>query len=172
LRKRIGLKQIPDNAEPEKVVLELAVTCDAAGKRIDQESGRKNAAIKALAALQEKFGDLAKQIKLLTNKPPNILIPERKQFRFPTGKALVGSEFSEGLRSEQFVALAKEILKRNAAGADFVNVDTLEIIGHTDGVPFRGDGGHLDEKLPGFLVRLFLEERVAMKGLNPGRTTT
>jgi hypothetical protein len=59
-------------------------------------------------------------------------------------------KFVEGLRKNEFKQLAEEIIARQEMGR--VKVDTLEIIGHTDGVPFSGRSGNLDQFLPDALV--------------------
>lgn len=87
--------------------------------------------------------------KQLNDKPPIIRIDEQGDYRFPSGSSTIGPKFSEGLNSSEFKMLAEEILGRTEDGR--VKVDTLEIIGHTDGVPISGDG-NLDDKLPAVLA--------------------
>jgi flagellar motor protein MotB len=86
----------------------------------------------------------------LHDKPPNIQISEQKEdYRFKSGSSVMAQTFIEGLRQNEFARLAGEIIDREAEGR--VKVDTLEIIGHTDGLPLSGDG-NLDQKLPDFLT--------------------
>ena len=91
--------------------------------------------------------DLRRQ---LHDKPPNIQISEQKEaYRFQSGSSAMGPSFIEGLRQNEFDRLAREIIDREAEGR--VKVDTLEIIGHTDGVPLAKNG-NLDVKLPDILA--------------------
>jgi len=86
----------------------------------------------------------------LHDKPPIIRIDEQKEeYRFTSGSSTMGEDFSVGLRSNEFARLADEIIARQ--GADRVKVDTLEIIGHTDGVPLSRKG-NLDSRLPSVLA--------------------
>lgn len=96
--------------------------------------------------LKTKIEVLKKQ---LNDKPPIIRIDEQGDCRFPSGSSIIGPKFAEGLNSSEFKMLAEEILGRTEDGR--VKVDTLEIIGHTDGVPISGNG-NLDDKLPSVLA--------------------
>jgi len=99
--------------------------------------------IKAIIA---ENGDLRRQ---LHDQPPNIQFSEQKEdYKFGSGSSSMGSKFIEGLRRNEFKRLADEIVARQEEGR--VKVDTLEIIGHTDGRPFSG-GGNLDQGLPDVL---------------------
>jgi hypothetical protein len=64
----------------------------------------------------------------------------------------MGSDFTSALRRNEFPLLATEIVDREAEGR--VKVDTLEIIGHTDGAPLSS-AGNLDKKLPDVLAGRF-----------------
>jgi len=99
--------------------------------------------------LKSEVSRLEQVIKTLNDKPPIIVIPESMEYRFNIGMALISETFATGLNSHAFKTLADEIVKRNSGGQS--NIDTLEIIGHTDGVPFS-DAGNLDQRLPGLLV--------------------
>lgn len=91
--------------------------------------------------------DLRRQ---LHDQPPNIQFSEQKEdYKFGSGSSSMGSKFIDGLRNNEFKQLANEIIARQNEGR--VKVDTLEIIGHTDGLPFSG-GGNLDQGLPNVLV--------------------
>lgn len=74
-----------------------------------------------------------------------------KEYRFASGSAVMNSAFKSGLHQKEFTKLAKEILSRNRAAATAVN--TLEIIGHTDGEPVSSRG-NLDEQLPTYLAKV------------------
>ena len=96
------------------------------------------------------------------DRPPIIVISDSdRSFFFDLGSSLVGSEFESDLRLRAFKELASEILVRNRSGQ--LNVDTLEVIGHTDGVPVTG-GGNLDQGLPEYLRG----EDEAFESLLPG----
>jgi flagellar motor protein MotB len=82
----------------------------------------------------------------LNDKPPIIEVEESEVRRFKSGSAAMDDQFRNGLWQSEFKTLAQEILKRNAGQRR--NVDTLEVIGHTDGQPVGGGKGNLDEALP------------------------
>jgi hypothetical protein len=103
--------------------------------------------------------DLRRQ---LHDKPPNIQISEQKEdYRFESGSSEMGNAFIDGLQQNEFARLAKEIIDREEK--DRVKVDTLEIIGHTDGAPLSRSG-NLDQKLPDFLAG----SRFKISSLSPG----
>ncbi len=103
--------------------------------------------------------DLRRQ---LNDKPPIIQISEQKEeYRFAKGSSFMKQDFVEGLRDNEFDRLAREIIDREKEGR--VKVDTLEIIGHTDGTPLSG-GGNLDRQLPSVLS----EEKSSISALKPG----
>ena len=82
------------------------------------------------------------------DKPPIITIRSDKGHFFASGSAAVSPDFGGSLRTGGFREIAREILERNRDGN--LNVDTLEVIGHTDGIPMKGRG-NLDERLPSVL---------------------
>ncbi len=103
--------------------------------------------------------DLRRQ---LHDKPPNIQISEqREDYRFESGSSAMGDNFIDGLRQNEFARLAGEIIDREEEGR--VKVDTLEIIGHTDGMPLSRSG-NLDQKLPDVLAG----SRSKIASLTPG----
>jgi regulator of replication initiation timing len=109
--------------------------------------------------LKREKEDLTKQ---LHDKPPNIRFSEeKKEYRFESGKSVMGPEFIQGLNENEFSRLASEIVEREEEGR--VKVDTLEIIGHTDGAPV-GRGGNLDQRLPEILAGT----RTDVSSLSPG----
>lgn len=88
--------------------------------------------------------------RLLHDQPPNIQFSEQKKdYNFGSGSSSMGAKFIEGLRKNEFKQLADEIVARQDKGR--VKVDTLEIVGHTDGKPFSR-GGNLDQGLPEVLA--------------------
>jgi len=106
--------------------------------------------------------DLRRQ---LHDKPPNIQIVDKEGYRFESGRSAMGSDFISALRRNEFPILASEIVDREAEGR--VKVDTLEIIGHTDGVPLSGNG-NLDQRLPDVLAGRFLNSILTPGSLTPG----
>lgn len=107
-------------------------------------------------------GDIAKLQTALNDKPPIIRIDEAsKVYRFPSGSAEMSVEFTDALTKREFQLLAEEIKRRNAG--EIQGVDTIEIIGHTDGRPLAG-AGNLDEALPTFLSSV----RSTISGLRAG----
>lgn len=120
----------------------------------------------AIMNIIRENGDLKREKEELTkqlhDKPPNIRISEEKQaYRFESGKSVMGREFIQGLNENEFSRLAGEIVDRQEEGR--VKVDTLEIIGHTDGAPV-GRGGNLDQRLPEILAGT----RSDLSSLSPG----
>lgn len=112
--------------------------------KMAQTIGADPEAIKKIIRENE---DLRRQ---LHDKPPNIQISEQKEdYRFGSGSSVMGQTFIEGLRQNEFARLAGEIIDREAEGR--VKVDTLEIIGHTDGMPLS-HSGNLDQELPDVLA--------------------
>jgi len=84
----------------------------------------------------------------LNDKPPIIRIEESRLYRFDSGSAIMSETFRQGLAEDEFRVLADEIIKRNGDGRR--RVDTLEVIGHTDGRPLSRRG-NLDDELPDLL---------------------
>lgn len=141
-------KLFPDPDAIEKLQGEIA--------RLEKEVAMLNERIKKLeeqiletpgadelAALRQEVEELRRQLK---ENNVNVVIDERrKEFRFDSGSPVITPEFSAGLREKVFPELAGEIIKRKE------RVDTLEIIGHTDGVPLSATG-NLDKRLPELLA--------------------
>jgi len=101
------------------------------------------------ANIEAIIADNADLRRQLHDQPPNIQFSEQKKdYSFGSGSSSMGPKFVEGLRRNEFKRLADEIIARQDEGR--VKVDTLEIIGHTDGRPFSG-GGNLDQGLPNVL---------------------
>ncbi len=96
-----------------------------------------------------KIKDLERRVHNLGDKPPIITIAASdKHHFFSSGSATLTPDFKTDLAAGGFQKIAVEILKRNRDGRQAV--DTLEIIGHTDGVPIARRG-NLDEVLPDLL---------------------
>jgi FtsZ-binding cell division protein ZapB len=103
----------------------------------------------AIKKIMRENEDLRRQ---LHDKPPNIQIVDKEGYRFESGSSAMGSDFISALRRNEFARLAGEIIDREAEGR--VKVDTLEIIGHTDGAPLSSVG-NLDKRLPDVLAGRF-----------------
>lgn len=88
-----------------------------------------------------------------------------KEYVFDSGSAVVSPAFSEGLKKPkgEFDKLRQEIVNRNANGHHAV--DTLEIVGHTDGQPV-GSSGNLDQRLPLFLTKRDRQVQRMLAGSN------
>lgn len=116
--------------------------------------------------LQEKLSDVNEELlaakKALNDKPPIIEIADAANSHFfGSGSATVSGEFLEALSNAEFSVLAGEILRRNSG--EKKQVDTLEIIGHTDGQPIKRMGN-----LDGALPRLLAGEYSSLENLIPG----
>jgi hypothetical protein len=66
----------------------------------------------------------------LNEKPPVIQLPDNEKFRFSSGGYALSSNFLSALESEKIPVIRKTLA--------CYGVDTLEIIGHTDGQPNSG----------------------------------
>jgi hypothetical protein len=132
--KNTCLPEFRQGEPADKIVTGLSTTADAVVKEIERLRHRVN-------SLEGELND----------KPPIIKIAEagNAEYRFKSGKANVEPDFQKALRGGGFDVLSKEILRRNRAHPG--SVDTLEIIGHTDGAAFSQDG-NLDNQLPVFLA--------------------
>lgn len=110
-----------------------------------------------LAELRRKIEHLEKENQELKKNNTNIVIAEnRPEFKFEPGSPVISSKFSAALRvripdrngefnDPPFLRIATEIISRQE------RVDTLEVIGHTDGVPLS-TLGNLDQRLPDLLA--------------------
>lgn len=106
--------------------------------------------------------DAAVQAIEAREEPPIIVINTADRF-FALGSAALTPAFEAYLGADEgaFRQIAEEIQTRN--GNDLTRVDTLEIIGHTDGIPLKSRG-NLDTELPGFLSGAHGD----LAGLKPG----
>lgn len=101
-------------------------------------------------SIQNLIQQNAEMSRLLNDKPPIIQISEQKEdYRFESGSSSMGHKFIVGLQENEFSRIAKEIVDRQEEGR--AKVDTLEIIGHTDGIPLSAKG-NLDDRLPAFIA--------------------
>ncbi|WP_295432180.1 hypothetical protein [uncultured Thiodictyon sp.] len=115
------------------------------------EQRRKNA--------EQERDRLVEQLARSNDKPPIITIPS--DVLFPSGGATVTAVATDSLRIGGFQKIASEIVKRNANALQ--NVNTLEIIGHTDSMPMKTTRGNLDGGLPPVLAGT-----APIAGLRPG----
>ena len=103
--------------------------------------------------LNKEITDLEAQLESASEPdeaPPIFTISSKdKDYRFASGSAQLNEIFITKLKRDAFKNLAAIIEKRNQNLK--TSVDTIEIIGHTDGDPVSDDG-NLDEKLPKFLA--------------------
>jgi len=90
-----------------------------------------------------------KKEELRSDVPPIIIIPDDKAFRFPIGSA----QLSQPLRQYIWGNLTQTILTNRRK----YKIDTIEVIGHTDGQPNQVPNGNLDS---------LLENSVAVKKLD------
>jgi flagellar motor protein MotB len=65
--------------------------------------------------------------RILNEKPPVIQLPDNDKFRFSSGGYMLSANFLTALESEKIPVIKKTLA--------CYGVDTLEIIGHTDGQP-------------------------------------
>lgn len=104
--------------------------------------------------------------RLLKKESLTFIIDERRrEFRFDSGSPLVTPDFSKALRdsdqqrSAPFPDFAQKIIENPE------RFNTLEIIGHTDGVPISSSG-NLDQRLPELLSGKFDTSRALNAGSN------
>lgn len=107
--------------------------------------------------LRRRIEELEQENQELKRDSPSVVIGEKRQdFRFDSGSPVIKQEFSKALRNRipdgkggfyepPFPQIADEIIKRQE------RINTLEIIGHTDGVPLS-TSGNLDKRLPELLA--------------------
>lgn len=130
------MKQLLDSAEKEQQRLQKEIKDLVASKGVPPDQYAR--VVKDLEQAQKELND----------KPPIIRINEGEAYRFPSGSAKMSQEFVNALQEKEFLTLADEIRRRN--NEEQLKVDTIEIIGHTDGQPIVASG-NLDSALPGFL---------------------
>lgn len=102
---------------------------------------------------REELERLRKENEELKRESPTFVIDERrKEFQFDPGSPVIKKDFSTALKTKfdgkdaPFPDFAAKII---AAPERF---NTLEIIGHTDGVALKEKKGNLDQKLPDLLA--------------------
>ncbi|MCX6873457.1 MAG: hypothetical protein NTW21_06565 [Verrucomicrobia bacterium] len=174
-RIRRALGPLPDLPELQSglaapaVVVGLTATADAVEQHLRDLIPRRAAddlkrqlaeARKTIEEKDRKIRELEGKIgELRKDDEPMVSIIGRttnKAYVFDSGSAVMSKAFSDGLKRKvvgkgqgEFEELKSQIIKRNAGGKQAV--DTLEIVGHTDGQPV-GSSGNLDQRLPLFLT--------------------
>jgi flagellar motor protein MotB len=121
---------------------------------------------KRIKELEELNQALLRENQDLKQESTTFVIDERKkEFRFDSGSPVIKRDFSEALRNN--------IEGGNAPFPDFAakiiespdRFNTLEIIGHTDGVPLSTTG-NLDQRLPDILAGELGGSRTLSAGSN------
>ena len=131
----------------EKAVAEMEVL-----KKRNEKLNAENLKLEQeIADLKEWIDDLG---QALNDKPPIIELDEGNPiFRFTPGSASLNDRFRQELNEETFPNLLKTLKK-------FPKVDTIEIIGHTDGVSISRRGT-MDTYLPDILHKGFSLDRLS-----------
>lgn len=176
LRGKLGQRPLTqvDSAETAVQSVEMAAADSVKNLRsildeLVKAKAERDQLEQALGKVQGERDAMRKQLvaaeTALNDKPPIIQIKEAdgKIYRFPSGSATLSSPFKNGLTADAFKILAAEILKRNANNQE--NVDTLEIIGHTDGDPVSRHG-NLDHYLPDYLAGVSNDVSLLSPGSN------
>lgn len=163
-----GLSATADAAElhlrdlvPQSVADDLRRQLSNANHELAKCKRELTAALEEIERLRRRNSDLEKQnSELKKDDGPMVSIITKdtnKEYVFASGSAVMSKEFYDGLKRRadgrnqgEFEKLKNQIMSRNAGGKQAV--DTLEIVGHTDGQPVNSSG-NLDEKLPNFLTR-------------------
>jgi flagellar motor protein MotB len=169
LRVEIGMETVRYRGASQ-AIKDLTETSDAA---IQLLKALKNQPAGSTAALEERIMELEKLNQRLLSEneelkkaSPTFVIDERrKEFRFDSGSPAINKDFS--------IALRENIEDRSAPFPDFAakiisnpdRFNTLEIIGHTDGVPLSGNG-NLDQRLPDLLAGELEGSRALTAGSN------
>jgi flagellar motor protein MotB len=95
--------------------------------------------------LENENQELEEKNQDLNRKPPIIELAEgNKKFRFSPGSASLSEDFRDELRFQTFPKLRKTL-------GEFPRVDTIEIIGHTDGDLMQG-ASNLDARVPDVIL--------------------
>jgi len=82
-----------------------------------------------LLSLVLVFSTIARTIN---ERPPVIQLPDNEKFRFPSGDYQLSSAFLKALETDKIPEIKKALT--------CFGVDTIDIIGHTDGQPNSGSG--------------------------------
>jgi flagellar motor protein MotB len=170
-----GLSDTADAAEqhlrdlvPRRVADDLRSQLANVSKELEESKRQLAEARKTIQERDLEIETLRQQIVGLTLKigelqkddGPMVSIITKdtnQEYVFDSGSAVMSKAFSDGLKKKgegksqgEFEKLKSQIMSRNAGGKQAV--DTLEIVGHTDGQPVNSSG-NLDQKLPLFLTK-------------------
>jgi flagellar motor protein MotB len=136
----------------QEKIKELEAIIEELRKQLTNDHGPES-----IQELLRRIKQLEAENQELKRQNTNIVIDEKRaEFRFDPGSPIISPKFSNALRTRMpdpngelseppFPRIAAEILKRPD------RVDTLEVIGHTDGVPLT-TSGNLDQRLPDLLA--------------------
>ena len=135
----------------EEEIALLKIERESLNKRI-AELEQRIKDIGVPGADKEELEKLRRENEELKKESPTFVIDERRrEFRFDSGSPVIKTDFSKALRESD--------VDRSAPFPDFASkivenpdrFNTLEIIGHTDGVPLSTTG-NLDQRLPDLLA--------------------
>jgi flagellar motor protein MotB len=133
--------------ELETRILELENTIKSLREQLDR-----------ITHLETENKKLKFENKLLKSESPNLVIDEREQeFRFDSGSPVIKDDFALALRRK--LGDSDKLVESGAPFPNFAakiiespdRFNTLEIIGHTDGVPLTSSG-NIDQRLPYILT--------------------
>jgi hypothetical protein len=92
------------------------------------------------------YSTLTNQVAAATQKPPVIVIREKRGMHFASGSAVPNQAFVDSLIGDVLPEILDELNKFRG------RVDTMVIVGHTDSKPLNGSG-NLDQQLQPMLNR-------------------
>jgi hypothetical protein len=131
----------------ETQILELEKTIQMLRKQLNQLDNPED-----VDELKERIAQLELENRMLKRESPTFVIDERRsEFRFDSGSPMIKQDFARALRSNfgENAAPFPDFAAKIIESPDRFN--TLEIIGHTDGVPLTRSG-NIDQRLPYLLA--------------------
>lgn len=115
-------------------------------RELEDALSTANGKISALTAQNGVLAAELAQAKKVNDKPPIISLPETSGYKFDSGTARLSADFADLLEKTVFADITK-VLARG-------DVNTIEIIGHTDGQSVRSrEYGNLDSQLGNVLSK-------------------
>ena len=108
--------------------------------------------------LRDQIEKAMHEMAQLKKKPPVIRLAEDENFRFPSGSAVLSEDFRTRLETDIFPNQIRTALQQFGSV-----VDTIEIVGHTDGEAVSLLASNLDRWVTDVLNR-----RVPLQRLRPG----
>lgn len=134
LAKALNNKPPPNMAEAQTKITQLQQTLKDLQDRFDLLTKERD-------TLRFENDELKKKLAAARNdKPPVIDLTDRANFKFDTGKAVITQGFLDAFNRSPDLQRIPEIVMR-------YDVNLIEIIGHTDGVPASSKESNLDYKL-------------------------